>query len=540
MVNEDALGHGRRAFERRAWTDACVAFAAADEHAALGLDDLERLAIAAYLAGEDSASDGAWTRAFHGCLAQGSTARAARCAFWLAFRLLNAGELPAGSGWAARARRVLVDGASPDCVEHGFVQYLDGLQAIFGGDPASAEAAFSAAADAATGFADADLVTLARAGQGRAQIYLARTSAGVALLDEAMVAITAGEVSPIIVGDTYCTVIEACTELFDVDRVRGWTSSLSAWCDAQPELVPFRGQCLVHRSEMLQLRGAWSDALDQAREACARLSQPVERPAVGAAHYQQGELHRLRGEFAKAETAYRRASTVARDPQPGLALLRLRQGRVDVARSMIHRALDEAGDGIARARLLPAAVEVLLASRDLDVAQQAAAELAETAANMRAPLLRAYAATATGTTRRASGQLASALQSLRLAATLWSDLGAPYELARVQVEIGGCCRGLGDEESAVLEIDAARAAFESLGAAPDAGCLDGVDGSGGLTPRELEVLRLVAAGKSNRDIAATLVISERTVERHMSNILARLAITSRSAAIAYAYEHNLL
>jgi DNA-binding CsgD family transcriptional regulator len=206
---------------------------------------------------------------------------------------------------------------------------------------------------------------------------------------------------------------------------------------------------------------------------------------------------------------------------------------------MINRALDEHVDRIARARLLPATVDILLASSDLDLAQRAAAELAETAANLRAPLLRALAATATGTTRHAGGDLPGALQSLRLAATLWSDLGAPYQLARARVEIGTCCRALGDDESAALEIDAARAAFESLGAAPDAARLDRVAGTGGLSAREVEVLLFVAAGKSNREIAAALVISERTVERHVSNIFAKLAITSRAAATAYAYEHNL-
>ena len=540
ITDETALERGRRDYRRQAWSSACAALTAADQRSPIAIDDLELLATAGYLAGEDVASDALWTRAFQQRQRDGDAGRAARCAFWIAFRLLNVGDVARGGGWAARARRALAEGGEPDCVEQGYVRYLGALQAIFGSDPIAAAAGFAAAAAVGVRFGDADLVTLSHTGEGRARIYLGDTADGVALLDEAMVAITAGEVSPVIVGDSYCSVIEACSELFDVGRVHAWTSALGAWCDAQPELLPFRGQCLVHRSEMLQLRGQWSDALEQAREACLRLSRPVERPAVGAAHYQQAELHRLRGDFGSAEAAYKRASAAGRDPQPGLALLRLAQGREEGARAVIRRALDEAAEPIARARLLPAAVQLSLAAADRDAARQAAGELRQTAAMLRAPMLRALAATATGLTLRADGDPHAALQSLRQAASLWTELRAPYELARVRVEIAEACRELGDAESAALEIDAALATFESLGAVPDAARLGRVAGAGELTSREVEVLRDVAAGKSNREIAAALVISERTVERHVSNIFAKLAITSRAAATAYAYEHQLL
>lgn len=324
MADLDEVREGLQLFERQAWASAYAALAGADERAPLACDQLEVLATAAYLAGLDGASDQAWTRAFHIHQRADDPQRAVRCAFWLAFRLLNAGDVPQGSGWVARIRRLLE--RCPDSAEQGYGSYVYALQSIFGGDASGAEQKFAAAAELGARFGDADLVTMARVGQGCSLIYLGEAEPGLALLDEAMVAVAAGEVSPVIVGDTYCSVIEACSELFDLRRVQAWTSELGAWCDAQPELVAFRGQCMVHRAEALQLRGEWPAALAEARRACAQLSTPLVRPAAGAAHYQEGELHRLRGEFAAAEAAYRRASAAGRDPQPGLALLRLAEG----------------------------------------------------------------------------------------------------------------------------------------------------------------------------------------------------------------------
>jgi DNA-binding CsgD family transcriptional regulator len=538
MAHLDEVREGLQLFERQAWASAHAALAGADERAPLACDQLEVLAAAAYLAGFDDASDRAWTRAFHLHQRDDDPRRAVRCAFWLAFRLLNAGDVPQSSGWVARIRRLLE--RCPDSVEQGYGSYVYALQFIFGGDASGAEPEFAAAAELGARFGDADLVTLARVGQGRSLIYLGEAGRGLALLDEAMVAVTAGEVSPVIVGDAYCSVIEACTELFDLRRVQAWTSGLSSWCDAQPELVTFRGQCMVHRSEALQLRGDWPAALAEARRACAQLSTPVERPAVGAAHYQEGELHRLRGEFAAAEAAYRRASAAGRDPQPGLALLRLAEGNIGAAATSIRRAVSETAGAIPRARLLPAYAEISLAADDVHGARGAAGELADTAAVLRAPLLRALAATTDGRVLLARGAAQSALGRLRMAASLWIELGAPYEAARVRVEIGAACHALGDADGAELEADSARAAFGQLGAAPDAARLQPSGSANVLSTRETEVIRLIATGESNRQIASALVISERTVERHVSNIFGKLGITSRAAATAYVYEHRLL
>ena len=538
MSHLDEVREGLQLFERQAWASAYAALAGADERAPLTCDQLEVLAAAAYLTGFDGASDRAWTRAFHLHQRADDSRRAVRCAFWLAFRLLNAGDVPQGGGWAARIRRLLE--RCPDCVEQGYGSYVYALQSIFGGDASGAECEFAAAAELGARFGDADLVTLARVGQGRSLIYLGGAEPGLALLDEAMVAVAAGEVSPVIVGDTYCSVIEACTELFDLHRVQAWTSGLSAWCDAQPELVAFRGQCMVHRAEALQLRGDWPAALAEARRACAQLTTPLARPAAGAAHYQEGELHRLRGKFAAAEAAYRRASAAGRDPQPGLALLRLAEGDTGAAATSIRRAVSETAGAIPRARLLPAYAEINLAAGDVHSARAAAAELADTAAVLRAPLLRALAATADGRVLLAHGEAQSALSRLRTAASLWLELGEPYEVARVRAEIGTACHALGDADGAALEAGSARAAFAQLGAAPDVARLQPSGSVNVLSARETEVIRLIAAGESNRQIAAALVISERTVERHVSNIFGKLGITSRAAATAYVYQHHLL
>ena len=316
---------------------------------------------------------------------RGDAERAARCAFWLAFGLLGAGDFARGGGWLARARRLLDDGRR-DCVEQGYLLFPVGLSAILEGDVDTAYATFAQAAGIGERFRDPDLVTLARHGQGRALIRMGRTAEGMALLDEVMVAVTSGEASPIIVGDVYCSVIEACQESFDLRRARSWTAALGDWCASQPDLVPYRGQCLLHRAEIMTLDGAWQDAMDEALQAGRRLAARPGAPSVGAAFYQQAELHRLRGEFSLAENAYREASRAGREPQPGLARLRLAQGRIGDAQAAIRRVVDETQDHLGRSRLLPAHVEIMLAAGDLTAARIAADELSELAgAPRRAP-----------------------------------------------------------------------------------------------------------------------------------------------------------
>jgi DNA-binding CsgD family transcriptional regulator len=538
---EHARDGGRASFGRQAWGDAYAQLSAAGKEAPLELDDLERLAMAAYLVGRDEESTDIWARAYHECVRLGEPVGAARCALRLGTGLLLMGEMARGGGWLARARRIIEEG-DLDCVERGWLLVPAAIQ-CFDDDPTTAHATFGQAAEIGAHFGDPDLVAMARNGQGWALIRLGQTAAGVTLLDEAMVAVTAGEVSPFVAGGVYCAAIEACQEIFDLRRAWEWTAALTRWCESQPDLVPYRGQCLAYRAEIMRLHGDWPDAMEEAQRARERLTGD---PAVGMVLYQQGELHRLRGEFAEAEEAYRQANQWGHSPQPGLAELRLAQGDVAAAAAAIRRVVDEAQDRVARSRVLAAYVEIGLAVDDVDAARAAADELSHIAADLDAPLLQAAAARATGAVLLAEGDARAACYTLRRAWTAWRELDAPYEAARVRVLVGLGCRALGDEGTAGMELDAARVVFEQLGAAPDLVRVDSLvrrATSGephGLTPRELQILRLVTAGRTNKAIAAELVLSERTVDRHVSNIFTKLGVSSRAAATAYAYEHRLV
>jgi len=537
------LDRGRQHYRRRAWTDAFHALWRADQDTSLTPEDLELLAMSAYLTGRDDEYLTTLERAYNAHKNAGECARAVRCAFWLGFRLLMRSETGRATGWLGRAERLLEHEAR-ECAERGYLLLPVVEQRLAAGDFAPAYAAAADAAAIGERCGDADLIACARHQQGRIRLQQGHVETGLALLDETMVAVTAEELSPMVTGLMYCSVIQACQQVYAIDRSREWTAALTRWCDGQPDMIPFAGVCQVHRAEIMQLQGAWPVALEVARRACAR-SQGINQHAAAAASYQEAEVHRLTGEFAAAEAAYRNASQFGLEPQPGLALLRLAQGRTAAAAAAIRRAAGATTDRLKRMSLLPAYVEIMLAAGDVQEARNACRELEEIARSLDTGVPGAIAAQARGAVELAEGEAQAALGALRRAFAVWHRIEAPYAAARVRVLIGLACRALGDEDSAGLEIDAANSVFARLGATPDVARIDALKSAPSgqthrLTPRELQVLRLVAGGETNKAIAGKLSLSEKTIDRHVSNIFAKLDVSSRAAATAFAYRHQLI
>jgi DNA-binding CsgD family transcriptional regulator len=508
-------------------------------------------AFSAYLLGREDRSIDLFGRAFRDFLVTDDAAAAARAAFWLSFAHDSRGDRARAEAWGRRLAGIVDEsrlGAERALLLSGL-----GHRSLASPDPAETRRALELSREAialARPARDTDTEVFSRLSAGWALLRLGSTGEGLAELDEAMATVTSGEVNtPIVNGVAYCSVISASLRSEDLARAREWTTAATDWCAQHPDLVPFRGQCLVHRSQVKMLDGDWSGALEEAAQAVQRLL-PAD---TGLAGYQLGEIQRLTGRFTEAEDAYRLANSAGRRPEPGLMLLRLAQGRADAAAVSARRLSLELTRQSERAEFLPAYVEVMAAVGDIDAARAGAAEIAamaeraEPAGGPAAALSRARALTAEGTVCCAAGEAAAAVRSLRDASLAWHDLGMPYPEARVRVTLGRCYAALGDDEAAALEVDAAREAFQRLGAQPDLAALPDADRGWRrapspvpLTEREVEVVRLVAAGLTNRAIAKELVLSEKTVARHLANIYAKLGIASRAAATAYAYDHSLV
>lgn len=548
----DQLLRGRACYERREWNDAFEALSLADQVTPLAAVDLHRLAWSAGLTARDEQMLTTQARVYHTHLEAGQDLDAARAAFWLGFRLQVRGESGRANGWLSRAQR-LVDLHPEHCVEQGYLLLPAAQRQLSTGALVEAHDCAARAAVIGERHSEADLMAFARNLQGRALLGQGRIDHGLALLDEAMVAATAGELSPVVTGIVYCSAIASCHRVFAFDRVREWTAALSSWCEANPQLGLFSGHCLVHRAEVMEMSGSWREAVDEARRAVTRCVRNIERDTAGRAHYQQAEIHRLRGDFELAEAAYLEASRSGFEPQPGLALLRLAEGDRNAAASASRRVVVATSDPLARTRFLPAHVEIMLAVGALGEARAASDEIQETAAKLNTDVFFAIARHACASLHLAEGNPHAVLDPARLAFGTWQQIGAPYLAARLRVLLARACLALGDAEGAGLELRCAREVFERLGARPDIAALDALADSQdaghaerlsaadhGLTTRELQVLRLIATGKTNKAIARELSLSEKTIDRHVSNIFVKAAVSSRAAATAFAYEHNLI
>lgn len=538
---ENLLDEARTAFAQREWTAAFESFARVDGSDGLRPADLEVYATTAYMLNRISLMLETFERAHRGYLESGDTRRAARVASWLAFNLASRAKFGPATGWVRRAS-LLLDSESEEVVEHGYVWLPQIHQCVFADDFEGVAKAAEQALQIGLRFDDPDLVALASHAKGRSHLRLGRISEGLAVLDEVMVSVINGELSPQVTGIVYCSVIEGCYEVQEVRRSRDWTVALSRWCDGQPDLVAFTDQCLAHRAEIRQMEGRWSEALAEAGEAHARNERG---PVAARASYQRGEIHRLRGDYIEAEKAYRQVSEGVGDPYPGLALLRLAQGSEDAAAASIRRALGEATSLFERARLLPAFVEIMVAHGDLQSAQEGCQELTALADQSGIRLHEAAAETATGLFEVRAKRASAALGHLRAGLEGWLEIEVPYEAARTRVLLAEALNAMGDVDAASIQLDSARDEFARLGAAPDLARLEMTSAERGgsdhgLTPREMEVLRLLAQGGTNRSIATELVLSERTVDRHVSNILTKLGVSTRTAATAFAFQNRLI
>jgi len=518
------------------WPAEYAELVAADRRAALPPEDLDRLAVAAFVLGHDAEVAAFRERAYAGYLAAGEPVRAARCGFWLGFHLENRGERARAAGWRARLRRLADAEQAPDGPVHGMAVLAEAAGKMLAGDPVGALPMFDSGFAAAERTGDTDLLVLGCLGRGRCLEMTGRRAEAVAALDEAMVHATGGDAAPQVTGLAYCSVIDLCMRVFDLRRAQEWTQALTGWCDEQSGLVPYRGTCLVHRAEILQLRGAWPEAESAAEDACRRLAANGER-AVGYAYYRLAELDRVRGRLPAAERGYQQAAASGVEVQPGLARLRAAQGNPAAAAAGLDRALAEDPRNPTRPVLLAARAELAVATGDLDAARTAVDELSAAAG---APYLEALAAHAEGMLRLSCADAHGAIGPLRRAWALWQQLEAPYEAARTRLLIARACGELGDADAARMEAGGARAVLEQLGAVADLGDVTPLAGGHPLSPRELEVLRLLATGATNRAVAQRLVLSEKTVARHISNIFTKLGVGSRAAATAYAYEHDLV
>lgn len=545
MTGNQTLQTAREAYGRGAWADATDLFLRADAESRLNIEDLDRLVWAAGIAARDQEMLAALGRLYEHHLAGQDDEACAKAAFWSGLRHMMIGEVGLGAGWLQRAAKHAEETPS-DCVQRG---YLLLPQVFMHRDKGDYDAAIEIA-DNAIAFGenagDPDLVALAGSLKGGLLFRLGRIEDGYAPIDEAMVLAKSERLSPLVCGVVYCEIVASCCRVFEMVRAREWTEILNDWCRRNPQAKAFNGVCQVHRAEILQFEGNWREAFAEAERAGDGLKGTTEQTAMATAAYRRGEILRLRGDFASADAEYRRAAEIAIDPQPGLALLRLAQGRCEDAAAMIRRALDTSTDMPRKMALLPAGVEIFISCGDLDAAKGLCAEMNKIADVFGTEILARVADQCSGSVALAQADFADAIAALGRVRRFWSRFGAPYLAARLRVDIARACHELGDAEGMDIELDAAEKLFRDLGAEPD---LERVRATRGhseesatdiLSAREREVMALMADGGSNRAIAAELGLSPKTVNRHVENIFDKLAVSSRAAAVAKALKTGVI
>lgn len=535
------LEEGRTAYSQQAWAQAFRCLSSLEKEQGLAPKDLETLAATSYMLGDVQGMLSAQEKAFAGYIEDGHELHAARVALWVASGLASRGKFAEAGGWVERGSRLLEPVKEP-CVEKGYLLLPQALRHVLAGEFDEVVTLSGEAAELGRTFGDHDLLALASQTQARAFLEMGKSADAFRLLDEVMLSVISGDCSPMVTGLVYCSVLEGCYEAQEVHRAVIWTESLAEWCGSQPELVAFTDQCLAHRSEILRLQGDWDYALVEARKSHEIRARG---PIAAQAFYQQAEIHRMRGEFDLAEEAYNHVAVKGGEPQPGLALLRLQAGNEDAAVASIRRALVEITGLLPRARLLPGVVEVFVEAGHLDDADSAAEELSTLALQTAIDVHQAGAAHAKGVVALARSSPAEASSALREAMRTWERLGLPFELARARRDLGRSLQMMGDLDGAVVQLEEAREAFHELGAKPFVQAVElllspkGPHTPFGLTAREVEVLTRLASGATNRSIAAEFVLSERTIDRHVSNIFTKLGVSTRAAATAAAIRNGI-
>jgi DNA-binding CsgD family transcriptional regulator len=538
--DSELIESARQAFATHDWASAYEAFFAVRDRDVLTAGDFHTLGESAWWLGRIDACLEAFEAAYHRYLAADQPVPAALSAFYLAIHSMSRGDGAQGSGWLTRARRLVAN--DPETAPHGYLYYIDIFSALGSRNFDEAELLAQQVEALGRRIEEPNLVALGLLGRGRVLVKKGHVDAGMSLLDDAMLEAMSGRLDPVWAGTIYCHLMDVCHELADVRRAAEWTQATSRWCEKIPDANLYPGICRVHRAQVMQVQGDWEGAESEADRACRDMLGVHVGTAAGG-QYEVGEIRRLRGDFAGAEEAFKRAHELGRDPQPGLALLRLMQGRIDLAVASMRAALGATSDPLDRARLCVAHVEIALAAGDIDTADATTSELEQTAAAYSSPGLQAAAKGARGAVLLAQGRPQEALVELRDACRRWQEIEAPYEEAKTRLLLADAYRAHADDDAMIMELDAANGVFRRLGADWDSQLVADRRGNAatpaGLTHRELEVLQLVAAGRTNREIAAELLLSERTVHRHVSNIFSKLDVSTRVAATAFAYERGL-